>query len=104
MAFDLLNRLLCLDPAKRITARQALDHEYFRAEPVECSPSKLPKIEIDTHEYQVMNRMRLEQIKLYSKKEGPKAVERNHVGAIKRPLPVQVVESNKMYEPPVHIK
>ena len=104
MGFDLLDRLLCLDPAKRITARQALDHEYFRAEPVECSPSKLPKIEIDTHEYQVMNRMRLEQIKLRAMKEGPRAAEQGHIKVSKRSLPIQYVESNKINEPPVHIK
>lgn len=28
--FDLLKRLLCLDPEKRITAQEALEHPYFR--------------------------------------------------------------------------
>lgn len=32
--FDLLSRMLEYDPTKRITAAQALEHEYFRAEPV----------------------------------------------------------------------
>ncbi|KAI3835347.1 hypothetical protein MKW98_020463 [Papaver atlanticum] len=27
---DLLNKMLCLDPSKRITARNALEHEYFK--------------------------------------------------------------------------
>ncbi|CAD5196558.1 unnamed protein product [Musa acuminata subsp. malaccensis] len=27
---DLLSKMLCLDPSKRITARQALEHEYFK--------------------------------------------------------------------------
>ncbi|KAL9229222.1 hypothetical protein vseg_004710 [Gypsophila vaccaria] len=27
---DLLNKMLCLDPSKRITARSALEHEYFK--------------------------------------------------------------------------
>ncbi|RPB23360.1 Pkinase-domain-containing protein [Terfezia boudieri ATCC MYA-4762] len=31
--FDLLSRLLCLDPARRITAEEVLKHEYFREEP-----------------------------------------------------------------------
>ena len=28
-AFDLLSKLLCFDPSKRITAEQALSHEFF---------------------------------------------------------------------------
>jgi len=28
-AFNLLERLLALDPAQRITAEEALDHDYF---------------------------------------------------------------------------
>ncbi|XP_047251314.1 cell division control protein 2 homolog A isoform X3 [Capsicum annuum] len=28
--FDLLGKMLCLDPSKRITARNALGHEYFK--------------------------------------------------------------------------
>ncbi|TQD69567.1 hypothetical protein C1H46_044899 [Malus baccata] len=27
---DLLSKMLCLDPSKRITARSALEHEYFK--------------------------------------------------------------------------
>ncbi|CAI7840748.1 unnamed protein product [Closterium sp. NIES-53] len=27
---DLLSKMLCLDPSKRVTAREALEHEYFR--------------------------------------------------------------------------
>lgn len=27
---DLLCKMLCLDPSKRITARSALEHEYFK--------------------------------------------------------------------------
>lgn len=35
---DLLDKLLVLDPAQRLTAVQALDHEWFWTEPM---PSKL---------------------------------------------------------------
>ncbi|KAI4297255.1 hypothetical protein L6164_037150 [Bauhinia variegata] len=27
---DLLSNMLCLDPTRRITARKALEHEYFK--------------------------------------------------------------------------
>ncbi|KAH7432621.1 hypothetical protein KP509_07G031100 [Ceratopteris richardii] len=50
-ALDLLERLLTLDPAQRITAQDALDAEYFWNDPAPCDPSSLPKYE-SSHEYQ----------------------------------------------------
>jgi len=41
-ALDLLDRLLTLDPKKRITASDALDQEYFWLDPLPCEPSSLP--------------------------------------------------------------
>ena len=52
-ALDLLDRFLTLNPDKRITAKEALEHEYFKSRPLPCAPSSLPKISSDTHEYQV---------------------------------------------------
>ncbi len=115
-AFDLLDRMLVLNPARRITAQQALDHEYFKAAPAPCAPSALPKIEVDTHEYQVMNRIRLEQTRLQAQKQaivapGPAAdlkkaaaVPANGGSAQKRPLPEQVVVAGQAMEPPTHVK
>jgi len=97
-----LDQLLSLNPAARLTARQALDHEYFRVEPMACEGSKLPRIEIDTHEYQVVNRMRFEQMKLFSKKE--KAVDHVHFTAKKRALPNHYICETKTKEPPKQIK
>lgn len=42
-AVDLLSRMLCLDPDRRITARDAIMHEYFYEEPMACEPEELPK-------------------------------------------------------------
>ncbi|GBG93426.1 hypothetical protein CBR_g69736 [Chara braunii] len=41
-AFDLLSRMLDYDPAKRLTAAQALEHDYFRQEPLPGRNSLVP--------------------------------------------------------------
>lgn len=50
-ALDLLDKMLTLDPSQRITAKQALDAEYFWIEPLPCDPKSLPKYE-SSHEFQ----------------------------------------------------
>ena len=96
--------MLTLNPARRITAQQALDHEYFKSAPLPCPPSGLPKIEVDTHEYQVMNQLRFEQARFHAQK-GPapkKCVVPPANGPMqKRPLPEQPSEA---MEPPTHAK
>jgi serine/threonine protein kinase len=52
--------MLELDPSKRITAKEALEHEYFKVEPLQCKPEeydwnlihRLPRLEKDSHEFQ----------------------------------------------------
>lgn len=39
-AVDLLDRLLVLDPARRLAAFEALDHDYFYTEPLPIKPSE----------------------------------------------------------------
>ena len=51
--FDLLKRMLELDPRKRIKIKEALQHEYFKIEPMMIDKSKFPIIEKDSHDYQV---------------------------------------------------
>ncbi|XP_049849598.1 cyclin-dependent kinase 7-like [Schistocerca gregaria] len=40
-ALDLISEMLCLDPAKRISASKALQHPYFQNLPAPTHPSKL---------------------------------------------------------------
>ncbi|RLN76032.1 hypothetical protein BBJ28_00023940 [Nothophytophthora sp. Chile5] len=55
-AIDLLEKLLQLDPAKRISAAEAMDHDYFWRVQT-CKPRDLPKFGVSsTHEYQSKKR------------------------------------------------
>ncbi|CAK9148947.1 unnamed protein product [Ilex paraguariensis] len=50
-ALDLLDKMLSLDPSLRISAKDALDAEYFWTDPLPCDPKSLPKYE-SSHEFQ----------------------------------------------------
>ena len=45
LAIDLIEKMLSMNPDKRITAQQALSHKYLTTEPFPCLPSEIPHIE-----------------------------------------------------------
>ncbi|KZT50148.1 hypothetical protein CALCODRAFT_488922 [Calocera cornea HHB12733] len=47
---DRLDKVLLLDPHRRITAAQAIDHEWFRTDPLPADPKTLSPYE-SSHEY-----------------------------------------------------
>jgi len=55
-ALDLLEQLLA-PPHKRITAEQALQHPFFKAEPVACEPVELARLP-SIHEFEVKGKKR----------------------------------------------
>lgn len=56
-ALDLIKKLLCLNPANRITIQEALNHRYFTSEPLPCTQSEMPKIGGDIHEFSVRKQL-----------------------------------------------
>lgn len=53
LAIDLVDRLLSLNPSKRLTAAEALLHPYFSTAPLPCEASEIPQVEEEMHEWVV---------------------------------------------------
>ena len=60
-ARGLIDGFLTLDPKKRISAKDALDSDYFWEEPMPCLPCELPKYE-PSHEFQTRERRKVRMI------------------------------------------
>jgi cyclin-dependent kinase 12/13 len=50
---DLLERMLEINPYKRISVYEALNHPFFRTDPLPCQPSDMPKIAKECHEFNI---------------------------------------------------
>ncbi|TCD68853.1 serine/threonine protein kinase, CMGC, CDC2/CDK sub [Steccherinum ochraceum] len=74
---DLLDKLLTCNPRERLTASQALDHDYFWTDPLPADPKTLPTYEA-SHEFDKRGRRH--------QPAGP-PVQPHHVEQLSRPLP-----------------
>ncbi|RZC56947.1 hypothetical protein C5167_015810 [Papaver somniferum] len=68
--FDLLNRLLTYDPAKRITAEEAVNHEWFREVPLPMSRDLMPTFPAKHAQDRRVRRVMKVQIHWRSSEEG----------------------------------
>jgi cyclin-dependent kinase 12/13 len=53
VTMDLLDKMLIMNPNERITAKQALEHEYFTTQPLPCDSKELPMPEKEGHDYEM---------------------------------------------------
>jgi len=69
-AKDLLCKLLAMDPDKRISADDALDHEYFWSDPPPATPEDLPKYP-PSHEFTAKKRRQQSQQQAAQQQQQP---------------------------------
>jgi len=60
LGLDLLDQMLALNPEKRISATDAINHAYFKEDPLPCKTTELPRLETEGHEFQVKKQKKLE--------------------------------------------
>ncbi|NP_001340101.1 cyclin-dependent kinase C-2 [Zea mays] len=83
-ALDLLEKMLTLDPSQRISAKDALDAEYFWTDPLPCDPKSLPKYEA-SHEFQTKKKRQQQR----QAEEAAKRQKLNHPPPHSRLPPIQ---------------
>ncbi|KAI0790534.1 kinase-like domain-containing protein [Abortiporus biennis] len=85
---DLLDKMLTCNPRERITAAQALDHDYFWTDPLPADPKSLPTYEA-SHEFDKRGRRNQAPV-------GP-PVQPTHAESIPRQLPVPTQPSSMRF-------
>ena len=61
VCFDLLEKLQTYNPAKRLDAKQAMEHPFFKTSPHPCYPSEIKKLETEYHDYLIREKELMKQ-------------------------------------------
>ena len=61
---DLIDKMLTIDPTKRISTKEALEHKFFTSSPLPSTPNEIPLLNKDSHEYLVKQEKRGKNIDL----------------------------------------
>eukprot|EP01017_Pseudomicrothorax_dubius_P029212 TRINITY_DN3526_c0_g1_i8.p1 TRINITY_DN3526_c0_g1~~TRINITY_DN3526_c0_g1_i8.p1 ORF type:complete len:307 (+),score=55.81 TRINITY_DN3526_c0_g1_i8:551-1471(+) len=99
-SLNLLERMLTLNPAKRISAAEALAHPFFTTEPLPCPPSRLPRIEGEIRDEKIEEKRQAAPAQ--PKQQNPAA----HVTAAKafaRPAAAKAADGRTPNIPPANI-
>ena len=102
LAKDLLRKLLMMDPDKRITADDALDHEYFWSDPAPATPDQLPKYP-PSHEFTAKKRR--QQSQAAQQQQQPLQTQLHHSSQMQpgaQHLPFQQQQHPSSYPPPAY--
>jgi len=62
LILDLIEKMLVIEPNKRIQAKEALAHPFFTEEPLPCDKSEIPVGREDAHEYLIRQRNKSKEV------------------------------------------
>ena len=94
--FDLAEKLLCMNPNKRLTAHQALEHSYFTEHPKPAPLTFLKDVKGEWHEFETKKRRRMERKQREQKaKEQKEERERKGVKEVDQKESLRLVDTER---------